>query len=220
MIHVTYSIFQSTWFINRALKYLASYPLISFDTETKGIYTKEERKEAKRFLKDGTLTEDTRSLLLVAANNSGLSYPEITLVTHFIFGISEKESLILLPPTKKIELLIWKWLAEYEGKIITHNSLFDLKIMYHRIQKFPKDFEDTMLLAKSLINHTHPWKAKVQLKELMGSFYDPNWTLIDEYEPDDPTDKKFLRYASIDGAATYKLWENLQEYVSKCSNNE
>ena len=49
----------------------------------------------------------------------------------------------------------------------------------------------------------------------MVSHYSPKWTLIDEYEPDNPKEEKFLRYAAIDGAATYYLWNLIKQQEIK-----
>ena len=143
---------------------------------------------------------------MVAVSNSGLSYPELIKVTHFVFGISESESVIIICNDTITELKVWNWLSKFKGKLLIHNTLYDLKIMHNRIGVVPEDYEDTQLLAKCLINHALAWKAKVGLKELMADDYDPGWTLIDDYEPEDLKDPRFLRYAAIDGAATFKLW--------------
>lgn len=213
-IEVTYDVCSSSWKSRQVLKKLATYPLLSFDTETRPVYSKEERAEANKLLKQENLPRDVKKLLSLSSNTSGLSFPSLINVTHFIFGISNSESVIIVTQYPHEEFLIWNWLAAYKGKLLIHNTLFDLKIMYHRIHKFPQDFEDTQLLAKVLINNADIWKSKVGLKELMGSYYDPQWTLIDSYEPENLKDPKFLRYASIDGAAVIKLWEDTQEYCN------
>jgi hypothetical protein len=83
--------------------------------------------------------------------------------------------------------------------------------MYNRMGELPKRYEDTALLAKCLTNHSNTWKCKVGLKDLMGEYYDPSWSLFDEYEPENLKDPKFLLYAATDGGATFKLWEIIQE---------
>jgi ribonuclease D len=118
-----------------------------------------------------------------------------------------------------VEMIIWNWLAKYEGLIIVHNSLFDLKLMYHRVKKFPKNYEDTQLLAKTFVNHVDIWKAKVGLKELVGDHYLPAWSLFDTYEPKNLRDPKFLMYAATDGCATILLYEQLEEHINKNERN-
>ena len=210
-IQVKYIIKTTSWQIHKTLKDLEKIPELSFDIETKGVYSKEERKEALETLKSEDIDIYLRKLASVVSNNSGLSFPTLIETTHFIFGLTKDESIILIPENASTEILIWNWLKTYPGTLYIHNTLFDLKVMYSRIKALPNNYEDTALWVKTLINNSDSWKASVKLKELMGEYYDPAWTLIDEYEPDNVLDPKFLRYAAIDGAATYYLQELIKE---------
>jgi hypothetical protein len=210
-IKVTYEVFSTRYFIDKALDKLFTLPAVSFDTETRGVYTADERKEAKAMLKREDLPLDLKCLALLVSCNTGLSFPSLVQVTHFAFGVSDNHSIIGICDNPALEMHIWKRLTEYDGVFLIHNTLFDLKIMYHRIQTFPQNYEDTALLAKCLINDAETWRSKVGLKELMGDYYDPAWQLMDDYEPENLREKKFLDYTAIDGAATYKLWELLQQ---------
>jgi len=212
-IDVTYKVHSSKWHILKALDNLSTYDTLSFDTETRGVYTKSERKEALLYLKGENLPVDKKGLALQIAANSGLSFPSLVSVTHFVFGISESESVIIVCHNTNLEILIWNWIANYKGLLLVHNSSFDLKIMYQRINKFPMNFEDTQLLSKCLTNNVNVWQCKVGLKDLMGVYYDPSWALFKDFEVDNFKDPKFLQYASIDGAATFKLWYDIQEYM-------
>lgn len=215
IIKVIFEVHANRWHIGKALNELNKYDILSFDTETKGVYSKKERKEAKEYLKRENIPISGKSIALQISSNSGLSFPSLVNVTHFVFGISENESVILVCNSYSLEMLIWRWIARYKGLLIIHNALFDLKLMYHRIKQYPMHYEDTALLAKCLTNNVETWKAKVGLKDLMGSYYDPAWVLVNEYEPDNSKELKFLEYASIDGAATFKLWHDIQNYMGK-----
>ena len=212
-IKVTSTVHDTNWSIRKALKALETAEMLSFDTETQPVYDKATRDTAKGLLKAGITNIKERSHALLAANNSGLSHPSLVNVRHFIFGTSESSAVVLIVRTEAQELLVWNWLAEYEGTLLIHGALFDLKIMHHRIGKFPKHYEDTQLLAKSLINHVDVWEAKVGLKELMGTFYDPAWTLIEDYEPANLLDPAFIRYSGIDGASCFLLYKQLQKHI-------
>lgn len=210
-IKVKYEVFGTRYLIERALKSLEQYDVLSFDTETKGVYPKAERELATKLLKDDSLsTADKRDCLLVS-NNSGLSYPSLIATTHFVFGFAEDESIVIVCNDPQTELLIWNWVAEFSGKLIVHNTLFDLKIMYHRIKKLPKNYVDSALIVKCYINNSNVWKAKVGLKDLMGQYYSPRWSEYENYEPDNLRDPAFLEYAATDGAATIKLWHLILE---------
>ena len=213
MIRVDYDVYSTRYFIDKALNQLFDLPVVSLDTETRGVYTAENRAEAMAMLKDPELPLDLKRLALLVSHNTGLSFPSLIKVTHFVFGFSESQSTILICEDPQLEVYIWNRIAEYNGLFLVHNTLYDLKIMYNRIKKVPKNYEDTALLAKCLINNAETWRSKVGLKELMGDFYDPAWQLMDDYEPEDLREKKFLDYTGIDGAATFKLWLQLQEYM-------
>jgi hypothetical protein len=209
-IHVDYEIHTTDFSIKKALKKLDAYSLLSFDCETQSRYSIEQKKEARELLKGELSYEDTKLCKLVA-RSSGLSNPRLIKVTHFIFGTSKSDAVILIANSLKTELLIYSWLSKYKGKLLVWNSLFDLKIMYQRVDKLPIDYEDPMLLLKTLINDVDEWNAKVGLKDFMGPYYDPKWTMIDTYDVIDFKDEAFLKYCSIDGAATYYGYELIKE---------
>ena len=209
-IKVNYKVYSTDYSIMKVLKTLNDTPIISFDLETQSLYSVEQKKEAKELLKEELSYEDTKFCKQVA-NSSGLSNPRLIKATHFLFGTSKSDAIICIANTRKTEEMIFKWLSEYKGKTIVWNSLFDLKIMKNRIDKLPLDFEDPMLLLKSLINDVDDWNAKVGLKDFMGQYYDPKWTMIDTYDVTDYKDKAFLRYCAIDAAATYYGYEIIKE---------
>jgi len=212
-IDVTYEVYATPWHVQQKLREMNQYPELSFDCETRGVYSKAQRKEAVQFLKKEGTAQEHRQLALLVANNSGLSFPSLVNVTHFIFGISENHSIILIANYPQEEIQIWNWIARYEGMLYIHNTLLDLKLMYHRVRTFPQRYEDTQLLVKSLVNHVNVWKAKVGLKDLMGVYYHPEWALAVDYEPANLKDPKFLMYGAIDGAGTFKLYRNIEEHI-------
>jgi hypothetical protein len=213
MIKVEYEVHSTMWHIKKCLQELQNVPMLSFDTETRGVYTPVERYEAKEYLKKENIPVNEKTLALQVANNSGLSFPTLVNVTHFVFGLTDHSSIVIICDRPQLEKIIWNWIAQYPGKMLVHNTLYDLKIMYSRVGKLPKDYEDTALLAKCMTNNSATWKAKVGLKDLMASYYDPKWALMDDYEPINLKDPGFLMYAAIDGAATVKLWNDIQEYL-------
>ena len=148
MIKVTYDCYKTPMSINKKLLELVNIPLMSFDIETKGLYSKEERKEAAKLLAGGELSLEQHKLASVVANNNGLSFPSLTTTTHFIFGLSKDYSVILIPNSWYFEQVIWDRIRNYQGKLIIHNAGFDLKVMYHRIGELVQDFEDTSIMAK------------------------------------------------------------------------
>lgn len=216
-IKVNYEFHTTLYSINKALKKLESYDILSLDFEAQSVYSLKERAEAKDLLKQYSedMSPDDIRLSKMVARSSGLSNPRISKVTHVIFGLSNHESVVLVVNGYKSLKAIMDWIVNYPGKLIIHNSLFDLKIVHYWTNKLPKDFIDTQLLTKTVINHTENWKAKSGLKDLMSGHYDPRWCEIESYDIQDFKNEAFLRYSAIDGAATYKLYEELQEHLNE-----
>jgi hypothetical protein len=213
-IKVEYDVYASTYSIkNKLPKLLNSKSILGFDTETRSVYNKVTREEAKKYLKTAEPYDSLRKQALVVAESSGLSYPSIVRTTHFIFGETKDKSNVVVCDSEQKEMLVWKMVADYAGTFLVHNSLFDLKIMFQRLGKLPKNYIDTALLAKCIVNHVNIWKAKTGLKELVGSYYDPKWSLMNDYEPDDLKNKSFMKYAATDGCAVVLLYELIQEML-------
>jgi len=210
---VNYTLYSSTYSIKRKLPLIFKNPVLSFDVETRSVYDKELRQEARAYLKEGNPVDALHKQAKLVENSSGLSHPSIIRTTHFIFGQSKDTSHVVVCDNDELEMELWRMVAEYKGVFLVHNTLFDLKILYQRLGKLPANFVDTALIVKCYINHVDIWKAKTGLKELMGEYYSPKWTLMDEYEPENLKDPKFIMYAAIDGAATFYLWEIIQEEV-------
>lgn len=225
MIDVTYDLATTGFKTNTMLRLLESEPLLAFDTETQAIYSQAEIQEAKSLIKqwkndpttqEGYTKEDIK-LTKQIARVSGLSYPSLVKVTHFIFSCSINHSYIIIPNSYNEEMRIWEWIKNYKGTLIVHNSLFDLKIMYERLKQLPKNYEDTQLIAKTLINDADDFNARTGLKTLMNGYYDPKWAMLDDegYNPEDLQKKSFLNYCAIDGCSTYYLYQLLQAEIKK-----
>lgn len=215
IIDVSYEVYSSPYMIKKELnRLLRSNQIMSFDVECRSVYDKDTREEADTYLKNVSTNDDYYKQARLVSESSGLSFPSIVRTTHFIFGTSRSESVIFICETDEMEMYLWEKIAEYKGLILIHNSLFDLKIMYQRIRKLPQNFIDTALFVKSMINHVDIWKAKTGLKVLMANYYDPKWSLMEDYEPEDYKDKEFLNYCGIDGAACYYLYELILEELA------
>jgi hypothetical protein len=216
MIKVTYDVYKSSYHIHRLLKELSKKDIMSFDVETRSIYTPEEVDYSKQILKSENLTQKEISFYKMVSKSSGLSNPRIVKTTHFIFGLSESYSKIIIAKDRRTEITVWNWLVKAKCKFLIHRSSYDLKICHQVTNKIPENFEDTQLLAKCYINNSDNWKSRVGLKVLMGSYYNPKWSMFEDYDVKDYEDVNFLSYASIDGAATYYLYWLLQQEKLNC----
>lgn len=211
-IDVKYTLYASNYAIRTKLpKLLLKHKLLSFDVETRSVYKKENRDEAKEYLKTVNTSDNYYKQARVVAEASGLSYPSIVKTTHFIFGESRDTAHVIVCTTPEQELFVWNLVADYNGKLLVHNSLFDLKICFQRTGRMPKDFIDTALMVKSMINHVNIWKCKTGLKVLMGEYYCLKWSLMNDYEPENLKNEDFLMYGATDGCATVYLYELILE---------
>ena len=212
MIKVNYTTYSSTYNIRKHIPTLfREHSVIAFDTETRSLYDKTTRNDAKSYLKHVDSSDPYYKQAMLVSNTSGLSFPSIIRTTHFVFGVAKNYSHIVICDNVQKEVDMWNYLCSYEGLLLVHNSLFDLKIMYERCRKLPYRFVDTQILAKCHINNANNYFSKVGLKELMETYYDPKWALMKDYEPETLHEKQFLDYAAIDGAATFYLYELLKE---------
>lgn len=215
-IKVEYKVFSTLFAIKRELKRIeATYTEVSFDIETRSIYDKENRKLAKEVNHDVIDIEEENTLSLIT-NASGLSHPSIVRTTHVILGLSTDESVVFVIDDK-LEQFLFDWLVNTDLKIIIHNATFDLKMVHHRTGKFPKDFEDTQQLAKSIINDCNNYHSRTGLKLLVGKYFPPKWAMKEDtdYEVANLKDEDFLLYCAIDGAATLLLYRLLKDTINE-----
>ena len=151
-VKLDYEVYSTLYAIRKLLdKIEAEYDVISFDIETRSIYTKFQRELAKTYLADDSLSIEEENEYTRILHSSGLSHPSIVKTTHIILGLSDTKSVILIVD-ERLERYVFNWLVNTNLKILIHNASFDLKLVHHRTGKFPKDFEDTQQLAKVLIN--------------------------------------------------------------------
>ena len=157
-------------------------------------------------------TDKLREAKQVVVSN-GLSYPEITTITHLSIAWSEDNAIVLIVNSKDMLHLITNFLVQTERKQIWHNATFDLGRVYYVTRKFPKNIVDTQLLAKCLKNNADSSKDRTGLKELMGYAYG-DWAISKEqFTLEEMWNESMIRYAATDACATYKLYRDLLETI-------
>ena len=222
-ITTKYEVYNTIYAIKKALaKIEKDYVQVSFDLETRSIYTKTQRELASEYLTKLDLNIEEENEYTRIAKSNGLSHPSIIRTTHIILGLDVYKSVIFIVNDERIERLVFNWLVNTNLKILIHNASFDLKIVHHRTGKFPKDFEDTQQLAKSLVNDCNNYHSRTGLKLLVGNYYPPKWSLKEEtdYEVRDLKNKDFLLYCAIDGASTKLLWNMLNKMIIEGNEND
>jgi len=221
-IKVTYKTYSTLYSIRRAIaKIEKEHKKVSFDLETRSIYTEVQRLCAKKLLEDDDLTIEEENEYSRIKHSSGLSHPSMVRVTHIILGLDVHESVVFIVD-EKLERYVFNWLVNTDMKILIHNASFDLKIVHHRTGRFPKDYEDTQQFAKSLINDCNNYNSRTGLKLLVGSYYPPKWSMKGEtdFEVKNLKDKDFLYYCAIDGGATRMLYSMLNKMTNEGNEDE
>lgn len=93
-------------------------------------------------------------------------------------------------------------------------TTFDFKHIYYHTSQFPRNYEDTALLAKCLLNNVDINLATVGLKELAGKWYG-SWSVSPDYfTKEQMYDPSLLLYAATDACATFKLWHSIQNHIA------
>ena len=186
----------------------------AFDFETASKWSD----DTKLLLKaDLELTEDReeRRIIQQKIDSDGLSHPSLVRVTHMSMATSPRDGYVFIMDNDDILDYCMNWLVTTNIRQIWHNASFDFKQIYHHTGQFPKLYEDSQQLAKSLINHVETFKANTQLKHLMGYAYGA-WGLTEDYfNVSNLYDETLLLYAATDACATYSLWETMQHNLKE-----
>lgn len=209
-IKVNYQYTSSAYIANQWLRTLPD--LIACDFEAALRYTPEELEAFTNELE--TSPPKSRAIALKAALDAdALSHPYHVQLTHFQVAWSPGEAYVFILDNKRIHDLVLNFLITTNRKQIWHNASFDFKHIIYNTESIPQDFEDTAILAKSILNHVDIWKANVSLKELAGKWYG-NWAISpDVFDVKHMYDEDVLLYSATDACATYKLWESINEYI-------
>lgn len=208
-IHVEYEYTNDMY---KTKKWLEDLPdIIACDFEVSSKFTAKEKELIKYKLNNYSLDKEQIRVLQQELDSNGLSHPSLTRVTHFSVAKAHNKSYVIICDDYRIRQMVYNYLVNTDKLQLWHNAQFDWKHIYYHTNTFPKNYLDTMLLSKSLLNSANSIYSKVGLKELMAYTYGEwaiskeNFTLEEMWNPNT------IKYAAIDSAATYKLYEDLQE---------
>ena len=210
IIGVKYAFTNSTYRVKRWLDELPD--LIACDFEVASKFSKKEKDLFKLRLKQ-TKDTDKRRVLEQHIESNGLSHPSLTVVTHFSVAWANDDTYVILCTNKAVREMVFRFLITTDKTQLWHNSTFDFKHLLYNTGQLPKNYIDTQLLAKSLLNDANSFRDLVGLKELMGYAYG-DWALVkdeDRYTLENIKNPEMIRYSAIDAAATFKLYEDIQE---------
>ena len=193
------------------------YSILAMDFEACSKWSDDEKEEMKQFLieNDETTEREEKRQIRQFIESDGLSHPSLTYVTHFQIAWNDHESFVAILPTDRHRRLVFRWLVKTKVKQIWHNASFDFKHILHHTGKIPQNFEDTDILAKTILNHVNVFEAKTGLKHLMGHKYG-DWAIsADAFNISQIYEPELLKYSATDPCATYALWEEIQESLKE-----
>ena len=182
--------------------------LIACDFEIAPRFTAEELERIREEVKEEIDWEKKRQLEQILAA-TGLSHPSLTRLTHLSVARSKEQAMVFILLDDAVKEYILDFLVTTSKKQIWHNLGFDGKYLIYYRNKLPLDWEDTLLLAKTYMNHAKNYKCEVGLKSLEGHNYG-KWALSKDYfNLEEAYTEKMLLYAATDACATYNLYQEI-----------
>ena len=170
-------------------------------------YTPKELKEFASKMEDESLPYLKRKEYGAKCEATALGHPSHTTITHLSIANSIDFGRVIILNSDEITKLVLRFLTTTDKKQVWHNASYDFKHIEYYLLKFPKDYEDTQILYKTLLNHTDVLKAKTSLKGLAGAKYG-SWAIAsDNFTLSNMYDEGLLKYAATDACATYYLWD-------------
>ena len=214
-IKVNYEYTNNTY---RAKQWLDNLPdLFAADFEVASKYTKKEKDTFMYRLQNNNLSFEEYRTTLQKYTSDGLSHPSLTVITHLSVGWSDNEGYVIVCDTDAIRNLVCNFLVSTNKTQIWHNACYDFLRIHYLTHKLPKNYIDTQLLAKSLLNNANPFKDRTGLKELMAYAYG-DWAISKEnFTLEEMWKEETIRYSATDSCATYKLYEDIQAELKKWS---
>jgi DNA polymerase I-like protein with 3'-5' exonuclease and polymerase domains len=210
MFDTTQVYYESTNDPNEAstfIRNLEQFPDIAWDFEVAVKYTPDELAHFKAVMEDLSSTKLDYITARAKINATALDHPSHCTLTHCSIAVNESEAYVFILDNPDITSEVLTYLTTTEQMQILHNASFDFKHLYYYTGKFPANYEDTQILAKTLLNHTNPLQARTGLKELAGQWYGEWGISADNFTVSQMYDPKVLKYAATDACATFKLWE-------------
>lgn len=150
---------------------------------------------------------------------TALDHPSHTVITHCSIATSDNFAYVFILDNPQITNRVLNFLTTTKIKQVLHNASYDFRQIYFRVGKFPIDYEDTQIFAKTILNHVDVQQATTGLKELAGKWYGAwgisadNFSVAQMYEP------HVLLYAATDACATLKLWYSINRHVESAASS-
>ena len=200
----------------KAKKWLQGLPdLFAADFEVASKFTAKEKEHIKYKLDNYRLKDENERILLQQLTSDGWSHPSLTVITHLSIGWSDRDSYVIICDSPAIRNLVYQFLITTPKQQLWHNAVFDFKHISYHTGVLPSNYIDTQLLAKSILNDADSFKDRTSLKELMGYAYG-DWAISKEdFTLEEMWSESMIKYAATDSPATYKLYHDILEDLSK-----
>lgn len=202
--------YQSTNNAFTAQKWLANLPsLFAADFEVANKYTKEERAVFAHTV-ETSLDRLERVTAQAKLDSNQLGHPSHNELTHLSIAWSESDAYVLIIDNRSMLHVVLNFLTRTTSTQVWHNLSYDGKYIQYLTGKFPINYEDTQILAKTILNHVDTYKANTGLKQLAGHKYGGWGISSDNFTKEQMYDEHVLLYAATDACATYWLWIQIQ----------
>ena len=197
--------------IYQATKWLNKLPeLFAADFEIASKFSAEQKELLKYRLAHNNLTFEERRVLQQQINSNGFSHPSLTVITHLSIAWSDRDSFVIVCNTDAVRKLVTNFLVTSLSTQIWHNAVFDFSHIYYNTKQLPKNYIDTQLLAKTLLNNADSFKDRTGLKTLMAYAYG-DWAVSkDDFVLEEMWDTNMICYSATDSCATYRLYQDIK----------
>ncbi len=215
-IKVTSEYIETLEEVKALIKKLEKYDILGCDFEAATKYTDTQREILKTAATSDKYGFFEHVAATAALQATALDHPAHVKVTHFSVAWSTSESVVVILSSDAVTELVMDWLVSTDIKQVWHNASYDFRLIYYATGKVPKNYEDSQIFAKTVLNHVENAKSGTGLKDLAGSVYG-NWGLDDEsmFSLEHMYDEKLLRYAGIDSCATLWVWGQLVKHYQE-----
>lgn len=213
-IAVTYTSTNDVYDANQMLATLQAYPIIACDFEAAIKYSATDLASFQAIVDNPASTKRERVTAQSRLSATALDHVSHTTLTHCSIAWSESEAFVFILDNPRITKRILNFLTTTTLPQVWHNASYDFRHIYYHTHKFPLNYEDSQLLAKSVLNHVNNDLSLVGLKELCGKWYG-QWAISpDNFDISHMYDSDVLLYSATDSCATFKLYHSIREYIA------
>ena len=214
-IAVTYTSTNDVYNANQMLATLQSHPIIACDFETAIKYSADDLASFQATVDNPASSKRERITAQSRLSASALDHVSHTTLTHCSIAWSESEAFVFILDNPRITKRILNFLTTTTIPQVWHNASYDFRHIYYYTRKFPINYEDSQLLAKSVLNHVNNDLSLTGLKELAGAKYG-QWAIApDNFSIERMYDKEVLLYSATDACATFWLYHSIRRYIKE-----